>query len=228
MQHSRSFIFPELSGGDAIHCISLGAAWVRYLDYVISVGEEILDDKGPIIEAPPVIVSVTKIDSSDPLLQEWANLDIIDDYVSKTFSIDDVPRFGTSYGRYIFCGNSINYFDRSITKLRQNPRTKSASIYVGSNADHDEKFPCLNFLQPVIRQNSLVLNAVFRSQNALNFYANAIALSKLQKTMAQALNIETGKVLAYIICPHVYKADRSRIETILDGTIRRGNNTVSF
>jgi len=94
-----------------------------------------------------------------------------------------------------------------IEKLRTSPKSRRA-IAITWNPVIDEQLddcPCLQLVQCVIRNKSLQMRVVFRSNDMLTAAgANMYALVQLQKHIADQLGVPCGTYTHISLVPHIY------------------------
>lgn len=77
--------------------------------------------------------------------------------------------------------------------------------YIDLTSEHP---PCTCLLQFYIRNNSLCLTSYFRSNDAwLCSHGDMLALTNLQKSIADQLDIDVGKYTHIACCYHIYEYD---------------------
>jgi thymidylate synthase len=101
----------------------------------------------------------------------------------------------------------IDQIEYIIQKLKQSPNSRRA-IAITWNPVIDEKLddcPCLQIVQCIIRDNKLHMRVIFRSNDMLTAAgANMYALVRLQKFIADKLNIPCGTYTHISLVPHIY------------------------
>lgn len=105
---------------------------------------------------------------------------------------------------------NINQLNEAVTKLKSKWYTSKAIItiwdpYVDFTSDHP---PCTCIVQFYIRNNKLSMTSYFRSNDAwLCSHGDMLALTNLQKSIADKLNIEVGSYTHFACCYHIYEYD---------------------
>lgn len=112
------------------------------------------------------------------------------------------------------CANveSIDQVDYIIKKLRKNPQSRRAIAitWIPRIDENNDDCPCLQLLQCLVRSDDhgeMKLNekVVFRSNDMLSAAAsNAYAFIKLQKHIAEELNLPLGSYEHISTNPHIY------------------------
>jgi len=204
----------------SIDDISIGSLWIKYLDFVLQNGKFVEDDKEPILEGDEILLSVRSIDYDDQIIKRYADPDIIDAYSRKMFSLDIIPEIGTTYGPRLFAHDRVDQIEWMVRRLKKNPFSKSATISLLKPGDSG-RVPCLIALSARVRENVVILDAVFRSQNAFKSYGNFFGIDKIHALISKRLNLEKGKLVFNVLSPHIYKSDLEQIKTIIEKEKKR-------
>ena len=105
-----------------------------------------------------------------------------------------------------------------ISLLRAEPASKRAVVTLCGRGD--EKVPCINVLQFLVRAGAVRTIYFARGQDAFKkFYADALCLAKMARRVAEGLSLPAGTVSGLIGSSHVYREDRPAIDEFL----ARGN-----
>ena len=117
------------------------------------------------------------------------------------------------YSRIVKTGfgeTNINQLDKAINLLKSNWYTTKAIItvfdpYIDTDSEHP---PCTCLLQFLIRNKHLNLTSYFRSNDAwLCAHGDMLAMTNLQKKVADELEIEIGSYTHIAGCYHIYEYD---------------------
>lgn len=213
---------------DAPNCIvapGVGRAWAKYLEHVVKLGTEVQDDKGKILEAPAVAITVDCVEDDDAIVREHGDPEVRRLYVRKMFSQDVLPELGTTYGDRLFNYAGRDQIAAAVQKLRAESWTKSATFTLLDPLEQwpDRRMPCLAVIDLKIRDSRLVLYAYFRSQNALNSYGNMYGLRAVQADCARQLGVECGAMTLFVSSPHVYERDLARATLIVNASREHEN-----
>lgn len=221
---------------------TLGEAWLFGLNQVMTNGEETQDqavvardialDQGRAAlllaqyEAPSdntklnlrlkeifghfVCIETASVD--DPVIDEFADRQRID-YTRKRYGQDCGPG---GYGEFIY-GEDGEGLDRIVNKLRQNPMSKSAVVNAPNSwSANCGKPPCLTAVDFKIREDELLMTAMYRSQNVFTKQpGNILALRDLQGTIADRVEVPAGRINLFAASAHIYEPDWATAETIL-------------
>ncbi len=198
----------------------VGQAWLKYMYYVISGGSVIADDKEPIIEHDAAFIILNCDDSHDAIIDKYGDNEAIKKYSEKMYAMEIMPEFGSAYGSRLFSyGENINQIEKAKRLLRSKPERKSVSmVLLKPDEDMTDKMPrvpCLTELMLRLRDQKLVMTAIFRSQNAYKSYANFMSLRKMHMEIASDLQVGMGKLEIFARVPHIYKSDVEKAQDIL-------------
>lgn len=207
---------------------SLGTAWVKYMQVILSNGECLPDDMEPILETGCISIRVDSCDENDEIVLRHEQQGIRELYISKMFSEEIITEFNSTYGDRLFNEDGINQVEWAINRLKTKWWSKSASISLLRPNDSSPRIPCMISLLPVIRKGELELNAVFRSQNAFRSYGNFYGLKEIQKVFCKSLGIGAGAITSVSLRPHIYESDISVAERIVSTEAKneRSNNHI--
>jgi thymidylate synthase len=197
-----------------------GEAWLGMLAHVTEQGALGLDDRGPVLEAPPLSFEMLNLSWADPLLSGVADGATINSYERKFTSEEVITPFKYSYGARLRRLQGVNQLDWACALLTARPWSKSAWISLTVPGERPDAVPCLAALSVRLRHGELLMSAVFRSQNAYTAYLNYLPLRAVQTEVSVRLGAPCGLLRVYVDVPHVYVADMERITEILS---RRGN-----
>jgi thymidylate synthase len=196
----------------AIDGTSAGRAWVRYLDHVVQRGTPLGNDPDPIVEAPPLAVTVKDVRDDDRIVDRYGDPDIRKMYELKMFSEEVIEDLGTTYGDRLFNYAGRDQIAAAVEKLRADWWTNKATLTLLDPLERwpERRMPCLTVVDLKIRSSQLLIYAFFRSQNALNSYGNMYGLRAIQSYCAGKLGVAMGPITLFVSSPHVYVRDLER------------------
>jgi len=192
---------------------SPGIAWRKAYDTVMSVGSEVHDDGILLKEVIDMFIIVKNGGVSDKYIETYADPKMITWMVDENFGGNKpVLDWGYCYGMRLTDFRGVNQVQKIIDKLKSNPESKSATInFMDPSIDFDGHMPCIVALDFKIRNDRLDITGFFRSQDiGKKFYADILALAKIQTTLATALKCPRGSVKIFISSAHVYEQDFKR------------------
>ena len=202
-----------------IKAYSIGEAWLLALKTVMADGIEIEDDKGPILETVPLFIEIIHPLLPDKIIDVYGDKEHLN-FLSKNFEcLSPIEEWGYSYAQRLYSFNNTNQVQEVIDKLNKNPFSKSATISLLINDEDKRHKPCLNTLDFKIRNETLIINAMFRSQDiGKKMYGDALELLKLGKNMIQKIRANKITLIHAISSAHIYKSDLEMIQSIINST----------
>jgi len=185
---------------------SLGEAWIQCLQHVLRLGKYTTDDQVHLLEASNISIVITDISISDPIIQKYADQERIKLMYRKYESLDIVTPFNISYGACLYSNQGVNQIQTIIDRLKRKPETKAATISL--HTPGEEKPTCLSLIDCKLRNGYLNFTAVYRSQNVYGSQpGNVLALAKVHRNIATALESNVGLFNLYVISAHIYEND---------------------
>ena len=200
-----------------IKAYSIGEAWLLALKSVVTNGVEIRDDKGPIRELIPLFIEIIHPSITDKIIDAFGDKNSLK-FLSNNFG-DSTPikAWGYSYAQRLYFFNNINQIDDVINKLNENPYSKSAAISLLNNTEDKKHKPCLIALDFKIRNDILIINATFRSQDiGKKMYGDALEILKLGKNIILKVPANEIIIILSISSAHIYLIDLDMVHSILD------------
>ena len=118
--------------------------------------------------------------------------------------------------RLVTSRSFINQFAQVAEQLKQCPYTQRAQMVtwqVATDPGHNDP-PCLQSAWFRVLDNKLHMNVRFRSNDLFKAaFPNMIALSELQKLMAEEVGVEVGEYLHLSDSMHIYGKDNKEVES---------------
>jgi len=157
-------------------------------------------------------VTIETASADDPVIAEYADQQRIE-YTRKRYGQDSGAG---GYGEFIY-GLDSETFDSIVNKLLLNPSSKSATVNAPNiSAANCGKPPCLTAVDFKIRENELLMTAMYRSQNVFTKQlGNILALRDLQETIADRVEVPAGRINLFAVSAHIYEPDWATAEEIL-------------
>lgn len=205
-----------------IKAASIGEAWRSSVQRVIKYGKWYHDEDQPILELFGLNLVITHPSDSDPIINKYGDLEVIDRMLYKFSTVDPAHQSFYSYAEKLFDQKGVNQVDWLIKRLKTKPETKSACFSLLTPGDTNPHLPCLSLIDAKIRANSLHLFAYFRSQNVFGRqYANLIALARLQHQISSDCNVLVGPLTLFISSAHIYGFDVELAEALLNYEVQQ-------
>ncbi len=141
------------------------------------------------------------------------------DEVLKGTDADFVYDYHSRIRKHMVGDKIVDQIAQSIDKLKENLRSRRVAIhtwYVGRDLV-DKNPPCLQYIQYLVRDNKLYCTVLFRSNDLFSAaLGNAIALSTLQKQVADEINVDMGIYTHHSVSMHIYEPDWDAAKKILE------------
>lgn len=200
-----------------IKAYSIGEAWLLALKAVMAEGIEIQDDKGPILETVPLFIEIIHPLLPDKIIDTYGDK-IFLDFLSKNFEhLSPIKEWGYSYAQRLYSFNNTDQIQEVINKLNKNPFSKSATISLLLNDEDKNHKPCLTTLDFKIRNEALIINASFRSQDmGKKMYGDALELLKIGNKMIQRIPAKQIVLILAISSAHIYLNDIEKVRSIIN------------
>lgn len=197
------------------HWTTCGEAWIGLMRHVWTAGEAAVDDRGPVIEAPPKLFEIVTLDWTDPIIGEYGDASAVGRYTAKFTHTEVIPPFKYSYGGRLRSLDGVDQIGWVIHLLRLRPWSKSGWISLTVPGECEEAVPCLTALAFRIRSYRVLMTATFRSQNAFTCYLNYLPLRSIQTEVADGLGLPAGAMRVFVDVPHVYAANAAEVAEVL-------------
>ncbi|GAA4068880.1 MULTISPECIES: hypothetical protein [Actinomadura] len=189
-----------------------GSAWIAVLRHVWTAGEAGMEDRGPIIEGPPVLFEVTSLTWEDPILREHG------DPAGERRGAEGRARPPAASERERARLRDLQDADQVrwvVDLLRARPWTTSAWISLAVPCEPRDAAPCLVALSFRIRAYKLMMTAMFRAQNVFRGYLSYVPLREVQLEVAEELGLPPGPMRVFVDVPYLRVADAERVARIL-------------
>lgn len=187
---------------------TIGECWINSIKAVMKYGHEYFDEDTKIKEILGLSIEIATPDTKDEIISKFGDQYVIDKMLkkfSKGIVMEDRP---FTYGECIYSKNGIDQFEWLVNRLISKKETKSATIGLLTEGHNGANLPCLTTIDIKIRNNKLILQFFFRSQNIFGRqYANLLALANLQHELARRCLVDIGSIKGYISSAHIYNYD---------------------
>ena len=152
-------------------------------------------------------------DEPDDILLRFGDRGMITE-MEKVFFSSEPNGLGHTYASLIRGPGGRTDLQDVIDLLHKQPETKRA--LVSFMADPGKKVPCISAVQFLVRDGALQLIYFARGQDAFRkFYADALCLVAMGRTVAKAVGVKLGAVRGFIGSAHVYEQDLAAIRQML-------------
>ncbi|MEM2915585.1 MAG: thymidylate synthase [Candidatus Bathyarchaeia archaeon] len=122
--------------------------------------------------------------------------------------------------------NQIEYIIKKLSKTGFSRRAQ-AIIWDPEKDMWVNSPPCLQRIWCTLRENKLVMHTMWRSRDIFRaMHMNMLALTELQKTIAEQLNVEAGAYLDYTNSAHIYEKTYGDVERFINVLKKRSNKNI--
>ena len=189
---------------------SLGETWINLVRLTIEAGVP-LDQEG--YECLGVGVSFPAVSEGDRVIARFGDPEMVGE-MKRVFFTDAANKLGHSYASLMRGPFGRNDLRDVVDLLRAEPWSKRAVLTFCGAANG--KVPCINVVQFLVRDELLHTTYFSRGQDAFNkFYADALCLGTMARSVAQDLGVTAGPVCGFIASSHVYHRDMPEIREFL-------------
>ena len=187
---------------------TIGECWTNSIKLIMNNGNEYFDEDVKIKEILGLSIQIDNPQMDDNIINEFGDSMVINrtlEKFSKGVVMSDRP---FTYGQRIYNKEGIDQFEWIVDRLKAKKESKSSTISLLTTGSKSANLPCLTTIDAKIRENKLILQFFFRSQNIFGRqYANLLALVKLQKDLANRCSVEIGSIKGYVASAHIYEYD---------------------
>lgn len=205
--------FPSEKVGFRIEGKKVPEVWLKVLDRILKFGFEKMSAYGEKQrELIDIITVINNDDPDNPSLPSYL-------YFNKNDLINYYPQMMTdcvfegveyTYGSRLRNHNGINQIKGIIEELKRENYSRRAIAFTW-NVEKDcknVKSPCLDLVQALVQDNILYVTAYFRSNDMYRAWPqNTYGLLKIQKEIAEILNLKIGKLVIVSCSAHIYERD---------------------
>ena len=202
---------------------NISEVWERAVRWCLEKGEQVKTEDGAnTLETQNMIMEI-----SDPLSEPTIHpkyplgkqaIQVYVDEVLKGTDADFVYDYHSRIRKHKVGDKNVDQIAQVVDKLGQNLRSRRVAIhtwYVGRDLTEDSP-PCLQYIQYLVRNDRLHCTVLFRSNDLFSAaLGNAIALSTLQKQVADKLNVKMGTYAHHSVSMHIYENDWEMAKNII-------------
>lgn len=204
MQKNNNFSLS--SSKEKVITKTLGEGWKYCMEEVLEHGRFVRDEDEMLLEVLCLSLSIETVDDSDSILLRYADPERIKLMHKKYATCDIVANYKISYGKLLYDYDGINQIDWVINKLKNKSTTKSATI--AFHPPGKDVLSCLSMLDFKLRSSTLLMNAIYRSQNIWSSQpGNILSLRKIQNHIANSLGVKPGILSLFVMSAHIYEKD---------------------
>lgn len=199
-----------------IQAYSIGEAWLLSLQTIIANGVEIGYGNDAILEVVPLSIEIMHPTLQDKIIDAYGDTMYLE-FLSKNFSdLSPVKNWGYSYAQRLYSHKNSNQIEQVINKLNINPSSKSATISLLNSEEDYTHTPCLTTLDFKIRNETLIINALFRSQDIVKkMYGDALEILKIGNYIVEKVPAKKTCLFHTICSAHIYLDDLDQVRSII-------------
>ena len=196
---------------------SIGKAWKESIKLINEKGQVIHDGEDKLYEILGLHIRIENPNENDSFIKKFGDISMIEWMKKNFFSNENILNWGYSYGQRLKNYDGINQLESVKEKLLKNIESKSATICLNNPKGDKKHSPCINVLDFKVRDNTVILNTFFRSQDICKkMYADATCLTLILNDMAKTLNVENTELNLYIMSAHIYEKDLEKGKQIIN------------
>ncbi|MFA5228540.1 MAG: thymidylate synthase [Candidatus Paceibacterota bacterium] len=214
--------FPSEKIGFRIEGKRIADIWIKVLDKINKFGFEKMssyDEKQR--ELLDIITVIDGEDPDNPYIPDYFyfNKNDLINYYPQMMTDAVFPGVEYTYGSRLRNHEGINQIDLIVKELQREAFSRRAIAFTW-NVEKDcksSKSPCLDLVQALIQDNKIYLTAYFRSNDMFRAWPqNAFGLLKIQKEIAEKLNIGLGKLAIISSSAHIYERDFLEAQKVIE------------
>ncbi len=187
--------------------------WLKVLDRVLKFG---LNKMSQYAEMQRELINITTVindeDPDNPYLPEYLyfNKQDLENYYPQLMTDHIFEGVEYTYGSRFRNFNGINQIEALIKDLKENNYSRRAIAFTWDvmKDTGNPKSPCINLVNALVQREKVYLTTYIRSNDMYRAWPqNAFALRKVQKEIADALNLKMGKLIIISNSAHIYERD---------------------
>ena len=187
--------------------------WLKVLDRILKFG---VNKMSQYAEMQRELVNITTIindeDPDNPYLPEYLyfSKQDLENYYPQLMTGNILEGVEYTYGSRLRNFNGINQIEALIADLKTNNFSRRAIAFTWDimKDTGNPKSPCINLINALIQRERVYLTTYIRSNDMYRAWPqNAFALRKVQKEIADALNLKIGKLCIISNSAHIYERD---------------------
>lgn len=187
--------------------------WLKVLDRILKFG---VNKMSQYSEMQRELVNITTVingeDPDNPYLPDYLyfNAKDLENYYPQLMTDHIFEGVEYTYGSRFRNFNGINQVQSIIDDLKANNFSRRAIAFTWDvmKDNGNPKSPCINLIQALVQNEKVYLTTYIRSNDMYRAWPqNAFALRKVQKEIADALNLRMGKLCIVSNSAHIYERD---------------------
>lgn len=199
----------------------VGEVWLRLLWHIMRFGSEKQAHHGT--KQKELWNIVTVIEEEDPTGVKWVpwfnfTREHLAGYLPQVMTKDKIPSLEYTYGQRLRDHEGVDQIASIKEKLKKEPFSRRAvavtwNVTLDTHSTHP---PCLDIVQCVVQDETLLMNCYFRSNDMFRAWPeNAFALRTMHKEIADELGVVMGSLTIVSASAHVYEENYAAIKDML-------------
>ncbi|MGC9219902.1 MAG: thymidylate synthase [Solirubrobacteraceae bacterium] len=204
-----------------IEAQTIGAAWLRVADRILTYGAVSVYDGIPILELERVTVTVSRPRSVDPLISglgdperlEWMHANFTDQTLVAELGL------ARSYASRLhdYAGTGRDQVQWVIDRLRADQSCRDATITTFEPLADRSYIPCVSLLDFWVSDRRLQTMIYAHSIDfGTKGYGNLVEAAALMEHVAAELSLPTGRLDLIVKSAHIYQPDVAGMRRVLD------------
>lgn len=199
---------------------TLGASWVAVASRILDAGAPATYDALPILELAHVTLEIAAPDPDDPFIAErgdperlaWMRANFREH--ERVAALGDADSYATRLYDYERTGRDQVAW--VIERLRGDPASRSATITTFQPLTDTSYIPCVSLLDFWLPAGALELVVYAHSIDfGTKGYGNLVELAAVQRRVASALDVPTGRLVMIVKSAHIYDTERDAMRTLM-------------
>ena len=210
---------PNTSPHVIIAATTLGAGWVAVASRILDAGAPATYDALPILELAHVTLDIAAPDPDDPFIAvrgdperlAWMRENFRD--FSRVAALGDADSYAMRL--YDYARSGRDQVAWVIERLRRDPQSRSATITTFQPLTDTSYIPCVSLLDFWLPAGALELVVYAHSIDfGTKGYGNLVELAAVQRHVASALDVPTGRLIMIVKSAHIYDTERDAMRTL--------------
>ena len=199
---------------------TLGASWVAVARRMLDAGAPAAYDTRPILELAHVTLEIAAPDPDDPFIAErgdperlaWMRANFREH--ERVAVLGDADSYATRLYDYERTGRDQVAW--VIERLRGDPASRSATITTFQPLTDTSYIPCVSLLDFWLPAGALELVVYAHSIDfGTKGYGNLVELAAVQRRVASALDVPTGRLVMIVKSAHIYDTEREQMRALV-------------
>jgi thymidylate synthase len=201
-----------------VEAATLGEAWVRVVDVILTDGTPGTWGPLPTVEVARLTLVVERPDPDDALIAEHGDPQWLAWMRANFGERDDVAELGgaRSYATRLFDYDGRDQVAWVTERLRADPEARDATITTFMPLSDATYVPCVSLLDFWLSDGALEQLVYAHSLDfGKKAYGNLVELARVQQRVASELSVPVGRLVVHVKSAHVYESEREQMERVV-------------